>query len=168
MTTIYSDLATNDVASPRVMNSPSKGGQGTVKEITALLAPAADQADDSVMWVARVPTNCRIIKLAVTAADATTAGKIDLGVYRTPEQGGAVIDRDFFAAALDLASGPYAESDQKNQSTTYTYAKQAQPLWQAVAVDSSDPGGEYYLCATVETLFNGGPTAIQIKIQYVS
>jgi len=165
MADVYSDLATNDFATPRVIND-AIAAKGDLHEVCALAAPAADQADDSIIWLARVPTNCRITAILVTAADATTAGKIDIGVYRTPERGGAVIDRDFFASAFDLAGGPYAESDQKNESTTYTLAKQQQPLWQAVGVDSADPGGEYYICATVETLFNGGPTSIQVKIRY--
>lgn len=167
MPTLYSQLVTNEVAVPRVANNPS-AAKGRLHEAIARVVTAADQADDSILLLARVPTNCRIRKFAVTAADATTAGKIDLGVYRVPELGGAVMDRDFFASAFDLTGGPFAESDQKNESTTYTLTKQCQPLWQALGVDTADPGGEYMLAATVETLFNGGPTEIVFHIEFAT
>lgn len=165
MPTLYSQLVTNEVASPRVANNPIVA-KGALHEAIALVTPAADQADDTIMLLARVPTNCRIRKIAVTAADASSAGKIDIGLYRVPELGGAVMDRDFFASAFDLTGGPFAESDQKNESASYTLAKQCQPLWQAAAVDSADPGGEYMIAATVETLFNGGPTSILFHIEF--
>jgi outer membrane protein assembly factor BamB len=164
MANVYSQLATNDVATPRVANNPAAAG-GRLREASARAVVAADQASGDVVWFHRVPTNCRISELLFTAADATTAGALHLGVYRTPENGGAVVDADFFASALALTSGPYAESDQKNESTTYTLEKQQQPLWQALG-ESADPGGEYYICATYSTTGNGGPTELGLKTRF--
>ncbi len=164
MANVYSQLATNDVATPRVAN-PSITHKGHFREASARAVTAADQADNDIIWMHRVPTNCRISELLLTAADATTGGAIDIGLYYPPELGGTVIDRDFFASALALTGGPFAEVDEKNESTTYTLTKQQQPLWEAVGL-SADPGGEFYICATVETVFNGGPTEIGIKTRF--
>ena len=113
----------------------------------------------------RRPTNCRISELLLTAADATTAGAVHIGLYRTPENGSAVVDVDFFASALALTGGPFADSDQKNESGTYTLLKQQQPLWQAVG-EAADPGGEYYLCLTYSTTGNAAPTEVALKTRY--
>lgn len=166
MANVYSQLATNDHATPRVAN-PTITAKGNFFEASARAATAANQAANDIVWFARVPSNCRISELLLTAADATTAGAMHLGVYRTPENGGGVVDADFFASALDLTGGPFAESDQKNESTSYTLTKQQQPLWEALG-ESADPGGEYYICGTVSTTFNGGPTEIGLKIRYAA
>ena len=165
MATIYSDVMTNMVAVPVVLNESISNGRHM--QALGVVTTAADQADDTIIRMVRVPSNCRISDIKIAAADATTAGKVDVGVYY-PEynsNGGTVVDRDILAAAFDLSGGPFYYSSVLLVGVV-TIAKSAQPLWQVAGL-SSDPGGELDIVMTVETLFNGGPTTIGLKVDYV-
>lgn len=164
MATIYSDAITNLVATPIVRNDPIYNGRLT--QAIAIASPAADQADDTIIRMVRVPSNCRIDDIRISAADATTAGKVDVGVYY-PEgvQSGAVIDRDAFAAAFDLSGGPFYKSSVLLVAVA-SIAESVMPLWQAAGL-TADPGGDLEIVLTVETLFNGGPTSIGLTVDYV-
>lgn len=161
-----SDVITNLVAVPQVLNESISNGRKM--EAIGVVTTTADQADDSILRMVRVPSNCRVSDIRIAAADATTAGKVDIGVYYPSHvNAGAVVDRDAFAAAFDLSGGPfYYSSVVFFGAGVVTIAESAQPLWQVAGL-SSDPGGELEIVATVETLFNGGPTSIGLKVDYV-
>ena len=159
-----SQAITNATATPVVFNSPARG-YGEVKEVVAVIASAADDTANSIGRFFRLPSNARVSNLLITAADATTAGAIDVGLYTV--DGGAVVDADFFASALDLAAGPYAEAEIKHESTvSYTTANVEKMIWELLGL-TSDPGKEYDVAYTITTTFNGGPTAIALKARYV-
>jgi hypothetical protein len=85
---------------------------------------------------------------------------MDIGLKRTAEDGGAVVDANFFATALAMDAGPY-NNLQALHLGAYTLAKCEQPIWQALGL-SSDPGVEYVVYSTVTTAFDGGqPTKIE-------
>lgn len=165
MADLYSASLTNAVASPRVPNNAAIAG-GRMVEGIGVVTPAANQADDTIMRCVRVPSNARVSQILINAADATTAGKVDCGIYQTDENGGAVVDRDLFANAFDLTGGPFANTDITFESGEYTIAESEQPLWEVLGL-SADPQREYDVALTVETLFNGGPTSIGLKVRYV-
>lgn len=168
MADLYSTWLTNAVATPKVLTDAAES-VGVLKEAVGVLSPAADQADDTVMRAVRVPSNARVSQVLISAADATTAGKIDVGVYETDGNGGAAVDRDLFASALDLANSSLAaggNGDITFESTEYTFAESGKPLWEVLGL-TSDPCKEYDICAVVETLFNGGPTTIVLKVRFV-
>ena len=122
MADLKSAYITNATATPRVLTNSSKSN-GRLFEASGVVTPAADQADDTIMRVVRVPSNARISEVLLNAADATTGGAIDIGVYQTEDNGGAVVDRDLFASALALTGGPFLNSDQTFESTEYTVAE---------------------------------------------
>lgn len=155
-----SSAIANLVASPRVINSPPLAG-GAAKVFPGVVASAADDSGTSVFRFCRIPSNAAIYSILLSAADASTAGAIDVGLYDTADNGSAVVDADYFASAVDLSGGPFSNAELVNESGTYTFAKQVQPLWQALGL-SSDPCKDYDLCATVSTTFNGGPTSIKL------
>lgn len=161
-----SGFITNADASPPVINDSYLRGQ--VNEAVGTITPATDDSATSIGRLVRVPSNCRLSKLELSAADFTTAGVADIGVYRSVADGGAVVDADFFASLLDFAagSGLGTHNDVTNESGTYTLAKQVQPLWQAVGL-ASDPGGYLDICYTITTNFNGGQQ-ILAKATYVT
>jgi hypothetical protein len=156
----------NAAAVPRVRNNVQLNG--VLQEVVGLITPATDDSATSIGRLVRVPSRARISQILVTAADFTTAGVADIGVYRVLEDGGAVVDADFFASAFDFAAGSGAGVDLAtliNESTTNTLAKQEQPLWQALGL-SADPGVEYDIAYTITTAFNGGQP-ILMKVRYV-
>jgi hypothetical protein len=149
-----------------VLNSPQIGGHAILREVCGLVTPAADDTAASIHRFVRVPSNARVSQVLVTCAVATTAAAVDVGVYRTIEDGGAVVNVSFFASAQALSGAALTESDLKNESTTNTLAKQEQPLWQAVGA-AADPHCDYDIAWTITTTFNGGPTAALMKVRYV-
>lgn len=152
----------NAVAVPPVLNDPHL--RNVVKEAIGEVTPATDDSATSVARLLRVPTNARISELMITSAAFTTAGNVDVGVYRTAEDGGAVVDADFFASALALTAAQ-VKANILNESTTNTLAKQQQPLWQALGV-ATDPGGYYDIAYTITTTFNGGQQ-VSLQARYV-
>lgn len=164
-----SNTIANTVATPKVLNSPQVGGAGILREVAGLVTPAADDTQASVHRFVRVPSNARVSQILISAADATTAGKYDFGIYQTADNGGAVVDADFFGGAVDLANDADAVlgfHDITFESGQYSFTEGSQPLWQALGL-TSDPKREYDVAGTVETTFNGGPTAVLMRLRYV-
>jgi hypothetical protein len=162
MARVLSEYVTNREANSLI---DTELAAGRLQEIVGVAATAADQAANDTVHFVRVPSNAIISQVLISAADATTAGAINIGVHQTAENGGAVVDADFFASAFDLAGGPYNNSDQTFESGVYTYANSEKPLWEALGL-SQDPNREYDITATVSTLFNGGPTSIRLAVRY--
>lgn len=165
MADLKSAFITNATATPVVLTGGVKAG-APLQEAVGVCTPAADQADDTIMRFCRVPSNARMSQILINAADATTGGKVDCGVYETEDNGGAVVDRDLFANAFDLTGGPFANTDITFESGEYTIAESEKPLWEALGL-TADPNKEYDICLTVETVFNGGPTSIRLAVRYV-
>jgi hypothetical protein len=126
---------------------------------------SATQASGDTIRLVRVPSNARIDAVLLTTGDATTAGAIDIGVYQTAGNGGAVVDADLFASALALTGGPFTRSDQTWESGQYTYAESCLPLWEALGL-SVDPNRDYDIVATVTTTGDGMGTTMVLEVQY--
>lgn len=164
MADLKSAFITNATATPKVATNAAIAA-GRMVEGVGVCTPAANQADDTVLRFVRVPSNARVSQILISAADATTAGKVDCGVFQTEDNGGAVVDRDLFAGAFDLSGGPFNNEDITFQSGEYTYAESEKMLWQALGL-TADSNREYDICLQVETLFNGGPTAVRLAVRY--
>lgn len=159
-----SDLITNATATPVVFNNSHS--QGVLHEVLGIVTPAADDTQASVHRFVSVPSNCRLSDVLISAADATTAGKYNIGIYYpTGVNAGAVIDADALAAAYDLSGGPFYNASVLLVGVV-TIAEMAYPLWQLAGL-TADPGGYLDIVGTVETTFNGGPTTVGLKVKYV-
>lgn len=161
-----STYITNATASPKVASNPILKG-GMLREACGTITPATDDSATSVFRFCRVPSNARISSVLLTAADFTTGGAIDIGVYDTEDNNsGAVVDADLFASALAMTGGPFSHAEQINESGEYTVAEQEKPLWEVLGL-SADPHKEYDIAATITTDFNGGQ-AMHLKVRYVA
>ncbi len=148
------------VAVPRTIPSPPLAG-GAARVLCGVIATAADDSANAIGRFFRVRSNDCIHSLRYSGADATTGGAIDLGLYQTAENGGAVVDADFFASAFVLTNGPDHNTELAFESGVYTIANSVKPLWQAMGL-TTDPGIEYDVAYTITTTFNGGPTAVKL------
>ncbi len=166
MANVNSTWITNAVATPVVLTNPSQS-VGELKEASSVATVSATQSSGDTIRFVRVPSNARISEVLLSTADATTGGAINIGVWKTVEDGGAVVDADLFASALALTGGPFLNSDQTFESTEYTYAESALPLWQVLGL-SVDPKINYDIVAEVSTTFNGAGTTIALKVRYVA
>lgn len=165
MATVLSTWITNLSATPAVATD-SNQSVDKCKSAKSVATVSATQASGDIIRLVRVPSNARIDQVLLSTADATTAGAIDIGVYQTVANGGAVVDADLFASALALTGGPFNNSDQTFESGEYTYAESALPLWSALGL-SADPNREYDICATVTTTGNGMGTTMALCVRYV-
>lgn len=161
-----SDAVTNRDAIPLVLSNPASS-MGVLQESSGAVSLVSGDSIASIYRMISVPTNARIssLKLSVTAVTTCAA---DIGVYRvTSADGtaGAAVDVDFFASAQSLAT-LLINSDLINESTTNTPLKQNQPLWQALGVDATDPGGYYDICVTL-TAAAGSAGTMCLKAAYV-
>lgn len=154
----------NSVADPLVLNNPGQG-LGVRKQINGVVTTAADDSATSVARFVRVPSNATNLQVMLSCADATTGGAINVGVYQTEDNGGAVVDADLFASAFVLTNGPYDHAELTFESGEYTLAESVLPLWQVLGL-TSDPSIEYDIAQTITTDFNGGPTAMKLSVSF--
>lgn len=166
--TLKSTAITNREATPRVLNNPGSGAPGILRAVQGYFASVtAALSITSVIRLCEIDAHA-VVHSVTFASAAQAAGKFDIGLYRTNADGGAVVDQDFFATAVDCASAVVL-TDETNESTTNTIAKQNQPLWQAAGVTTEPtPGTMYDVAATVVTTdITTGTGAIGVKVLYV-
>jgi hypothetical protein len=138
---------------------------GFLREIVGVVASAANQPAADTLHFVRVPSNAIVSQVLISAADATTAGAVNIGVYQTLENGNAAVNAGLFASALDLAGGPFTNAEVTFESGEYTFAESERPLWEVLGL-TADPRREYDIVATITTTFNGGPTSIRLAVRY--
>jgi hypothetical protein len=162
---LKSAVITNATATPLVLSN-AVIANGILREGVGYVTPAAAAEAASTYRFCRVPSNARISQILLSCADFTTAGAVDIGIYQTAENGGAVVDSDLFASALDLSGGPFANSDQTYESGEYTPAESEKMLWEVLGL-SADSNREYDVTMKVTTAFNGGQPML-LKVRYVT
>lgn len=165
--TLKSTAITNREASVKVLNSPGLGAPGIVRSVQGYLASVtAALSITSIIRMCEVPAHA-IVQSVAFASAAQAAGKFDIGVYRTNADGGAVVDADLFASAVDCASAVVL-TDVTNESTNYTLAKQNQRLWEAAGMSTEPaPGTMLDIALTVVTTdVTTGAAAVILKAQY--
>lgn len=159
---LSSAVITNRDAVQRVLSNASLA-DGMLRSahgfITAL---AADDTNSRYRLVA-VPSNA-IVRAIYLSSVAQGAGAVNVGVYRSTQDGGAVVSASLFAAALSVAAA-VTRTDATNQAATYTQTKQEQPLWQAAGL-TADPVSYLDIMVAPSTTFtNGGQ--VGLEVQYV-
>ena len=107
----------------------------------------------------RIPANAVVYDL-LRSQNAITALAGDVGVYRTPDDGGAVVDADFFASAVALAAATVGPTSVMNESTVNTPTLQMLPLWQALGLSAPPASGYFDICVTVTTAATAAGTLI--------
>lgn len=164
-TTLKSVSITAREATPPTVSSPGAGGQGVKKHVSGYLASVtASLSATSVIRMCELPSNAVVTAVHFQSA-AQGGGTFDIGVYRNNDDGGAVVDADFFASAVAVTSA-VARTDVTNESAVNTLAKQMQPLWQAAGL-STDPGGTLDVALTVATDITTGTGAVKVDVTYV-
>ncbi len=164
--TLKSVAITNREATPRVLNNPGNGGAGIQRIIKSYLASVtAALSITSVIRMVEIPAHAYVTDIKFQSA-AQGAGKFDIGLYRTNADGGAVVDQDFFASVVDCASAVVI-TDELNESTTNTIAKQHQPIWQAAGMTEPAKGTMLDVALVVVTTdVTTGTGAVAIQVGY--
>src|SRR5688572_2357876 len=124
---LKSTQITNRDASPRLMNNPSVDG-GEVRRAVGVVTNSASDSVGSTYRYCRVPSNAVVKAVKLWSAASGATGQIDIGVYQTAENGGAVVDADLFASAVDPGGGALNAVDVTHESGQYTFAESLTPL----------------------------------------
>jgi len=88
------------------------------------------------------------VSMLVKLSDAITSAAADFGLYRTTQDGGAVVSVALFGSAVSLASADTTGTNIAHESGTLDISKFDQPLWQVLGL-SADPGLMYDVVATL-------------------
>ena len=140
MTTKNSTLVANFEATPQVANSAAelhgvlRTAHGTVE------LASGDSDDDDIVMLAPIPSNAAVPSLFIGSDTFGGSCTFNVGIYTTD---GTVKDEDVFATAVADAG---AMADVRFEAADIdTAGKKMYEL----AGDSSDPGGYYYIAATM-------------------
>lgn len=94
-----------------------------------------------------VPSSASMRELIVYC-DAITSAAADIGLYRTTQDGGAVVDADLFASAQSIATAITVGTNVLHESAVLDIANLDKPLWQVLGL-STDPQLMYDVVATL-------------------
>jgi hypothetical protein len=97
--------------------------------------------------------------------DVGTTGTLDIGIYKNTADGGAVVDADFFASAVDINAAALNGTDVTHESTVFGFEDAEKPLWEALGL-SSDPCLIYDVVITSTQAASSGGT-LTLKGLYV-
>ncbi len=140
MGTKNSDLVANFEATPQVLNNSAllhgvvRVAQGTIE------LAAGDSNDDDVVMLAPIPSNATISNIYVGSDTFGGSCTFNVGIYTSA---GAVKDEDYYASAVADAG---AMADVRFEAAAIDTA--GTKLFTS-AGDSTDPGGHYYIAATM-------------------
>lgn len=163
MADIDSTLISNRAATPRVANDPWNDAQMKSTGVGIIEVSTATDADDELRFV-RIKSNAVVKSVKVSSDAAITSGAINLGLYRTDDDGGAVVDADLFASALAVGGG-LTLSESAHESGVYGIEDRNKPLWEALGL-SADPQIWYDVTGVVTTEMGAAGT-LCVEVEYV-
>lgn len=157
-----STVISNSDASSRIPNSPHLAG-ADVQSSVAKVNIAATDSNTSTYRLARLKSSMRMqsIKLLFDAITGGTSFK--LGLYDTAAAGGAAVNSNLFANALDLSGGNTLGLEVLNQNNSI--ANMEKRVWELLGL-SADPFKDYDLVLTAVTIGTSGGNVASL-VSYV-
>lgn len=157
-------MATEDLKSPSITNADAAQVTINNSRVTGQFRFHAVDTDEmgtgdlgSTYRMLRVPSNAFDIQVWVAADDLGTTGLANIGIYKETNAGGAVVDADFFASAVDFKTAATARTDVTYEAGVYTIDDVGKPLWEALGL-SADPGINYDITLTTTEAFQAAGT----------
>lgn len=158
-----STAITNRDATPQVLTDRGLT-RGETYVAFAKFEIAAGDDDGSTLRICELPSNCRVKSIKIWNDAITGSTSWDVGIYRTTEDGGAVVDADLFASAVDIAAGLTGTELRFEAGTTAPIDYVEYKLWQiadlGAATHATDPGYNWDLVATANTIGSAAGTII--------
>lgn len=146
---VSSTQITNRDATPKVLSN-ARLTRGTMLVSCGYAESSAADDIGSKYKMCSVPSNARIHSVLLSCDSTGTAGAADVGIYQTTENGGAVVDADFFTAAKSLATALKNSDVTFGNTAGYGVEEGEKPLWEALGL-TSDPKRDYDIVLTVTT-----------------
>ena len=164
MADVTSTLISNRAATPRVANNPFSNA---VVKSTGMGICAVTTSEDvgNILRFVMVPANAVVRNVRLSCTAVAVGGAMNVGVYRSADDGGTVIDADLFASAVVVTTA-LSNSDITYESGEYTLAESNQPLWQAAGLTAPPASGWLVVAGTISTDMGGAGT-IGLSVSYV-
>ena len=157
MGTKNTDLVANFEASPQVANNSAEL-HGVLRTANGTVELAAGDSDnDDIVMLAPIPSNASVSSLFIGSDTLGGSCTFNVGIYTTA---GVVKDEDVFATAVADAA---AMTDVRFEAANINTA--GQKMYE-LAGDSTDPGGYYYIAATMAAA-GGTAGTMSWNISYV-
>lgn len=168
--TTKSSAITNRDATLRVATNAIVAG-ALLREMVGTIEAANGDSIGSKYIFGSVPSNARISAVRYKC-DAVTSGAGDIGIYRTTQDGGAVVVAAAFASAVSIASALSVPTDVTHEadptdanSNDMGLADVEKPLWQVLGL-TSDPKIMYDVVMTLTAATTAAGT-VSLSVQYV-
>jgi len=163
MANVNTTLISNRTATPRVANDPWNNAKMKSTGVGLLEVSTAVDVTHILRFVS-VPSNAVVREVNLYCDAVATGGAIDVGVYRTIDDGSAVVDVDLFASA-QVVTTALVRTNVAHESGQFDISELGQRLWESAGM-ASDPGGWLDIAGTVTTDMGGAGT-IGLDVVYV-
>lgn len=164
-------MATEDLKSTNITNRDAKTPNashhgGFLREAVGTVEMTTADAG-STYRMCQVPSNCRISEIRLYSDDVGAAGAVHIGIYRTTADGGAAVDADCFATAVDINTAALNGSVVTYEAglSTAQIDDIEKPLYEQLGL-SADPGIMYDVVITSSTAAGTGGT-LSLRVRYV-
>lgn len=155
-----SSSITNRDATPSVASN-SRLTKANVMEGFGFVAVANGDSIASTLRFCSIPSNARPSQLLLSCT-AITSGAGDVGLYQTADNGGAVVDADFFASAVSIAT-ILSNSDVTRESGIITLPNSEKTVWELLGL-TADPVRDYDVVMTLTAATTAaGSTALAVR-----
>lgn len=162
---LKSSVITNADATPVVLNNARLAG-APVREAIGTKQASASASIGSTYRLARIPSNARISEVILSCDAFDTTGAADVGIYQTADNGGAVVDADFFASAVVLTTA-LPNTAVTHESGVFGIEDVEKPLWEALGL-TADPQRDYDVALTLTAANGAGATPdVTLRVRYV-
>lgn len=155
---LKSGAITNRDATPAVLNTSNPGqvfrSWGKVE--------AAGGDAGSTYRLCTVPSNAKCVRAFYSCDDLGTGVTLNIGLYQTTANGGAVADQDFFASALDVATAAVAITEITFERGATLIDEIEKPLWERLGL-SADSQRDYDITAVSASAAATGTLAVWVE-----
>lgn len=155
---------TNRDATPRVAVQGNLVGGRVCESVGTIETTGTDSAGSKYILCAGIPSSSRVTEVLLSCDGNNTNGAMDIGIYKSTGDGGAVVDADFFASAQAIGT-ILTNSNVAHESGVYNIDDLEKPLWEALGL-TADPGLLYDVVATITTADDSADT-ITLKTRFV-
>lgn len=156
---------TNRDSVPPVANNRQL--DGILREVVGTVEAGAGDTSSHYRMV-QLPSWCRVSQIALFSDDVGASGAVDIGIFDTTANGGAVVSQALFASAIDVNTAALNGSEVTYEAGTSTAQIDdiEKCLWEQLGL-SSDPQKFYDVVITPSTSLATGGT-LSLRVRYVA
>lgn len=135
---LKSGSITNRDATPSSLTTASNG---LVRRVVGKVESAGGDAGSTYTF-GSIPSNAKYVRCWFSSDDLGTGVTMNVGLYQTTANGAAVVDQDFFASALDVATSAVALTEITFERGATLIDEFEKPLWERLGL-SADSNRDY-------------------------